>query len=67
MSTIKFDKTENEELEFLTPVDVAKILGCSEQTARRLFNRDDFPSIRVGILHRILKSEFIKWSQGNSK
>ncbi len=55
------NKNKNEELVFLTPMDVAKIIGCSVPTARKLFYREDFPAIKVGKNFKVLKSEFIKW------
>ena len=42
-------------------MDVAKIIGCSIPTARKLFYRNDFPAIKVGKNLKVLKSEFIKW------
>ena len=55
------NENKNEELVFLTPMDAAKIIGCSIPTARKLFYRDDFPAIKVGKNLKVLKSEFIKW------
>ena len=40
---------------FLSVKDVATIMGISIPTARRLFEKRDFPAIRVG--RRILVSE----------
>ena len=54
--------TEKEdELVFLTPMDVAKIIGCSVQAARELFYREDFPTIKVGKNFKVMKSAFIDW------
>ena len=54
--------TEKEdELVFLTPMDVSKIIGCSVQAARELFYRDDFPTIKVGKNFKVMKSAFIDW------
>lgn len=55
------NENKNDEFAFLTPMDVAKIIGCSVPTARKLFHRDDFPAIKVGKNLKVLKSEFIKW------
>ncbi len=55
------NENKNDEFVFLTPMDVAKIIGCSVPTARKLFYRDDFPAIKVGKNLKVLKSEFIKW------
>ena len=53
-------KTE-EEIVFLTPMDVSKIIGCSVQAARELFYREDFPTIKVGKNFKVMKSAFIDW------
>ena len=55
-------ETKNEqEIEFLTPMDVAKLMGCSIPTARKLCYRDDFPSLRIGKDLEVLKSSFVEW------
>lgn len=51
----------NDELVFLTPMDVSKIIGCSVQAARELFYRDDFPTIKIGKNYKVMKSAFIDW------
>ena len=53
-------KTEDEII-FLTPMDVSKIIGCSVQAARELFYREDFPTIKVGKNFKVMKSAFIDW------
>ena len=40
--------SEDEDLVFLTPMDVAEVMGCSIPTARQLFYREDFPALKVG-------------------
>ena len=55
------NENDNDELVFLTPMDVAKAMGCSIPAARQLFHRPDFPSIKVGKNFKVLKSAFIKW------
>ena len=50
-----------DELVFLTPMEVSKIIGCSVQAARELFYRDDFPTIKVGKNYKVMKSAFIDW------
>ena len=50
-----------EELVFLTPMDVSKIIGCSVQAARELFYREDFPTIKVGKNFKVMKSAFVDW------
>ena len=54
-------KTE-EEIVFLTPMDVSKIIGCSVQAARELFYREDFPTIKVGKNYKVMKSAFARWA-----
>lgn len=54
--------SEDEELVFLTPMDVAEVMGCSIPTARQLFYREDFPAIKVGKNLKVLKSAFITWA-----
>lgn len=61
---IKKEITElkaDDELVFLTPMDVSKIIGCSVQAARELFYREDFPTIKVGKNFKVMKSAFIDW------
>ncbi len=50
-----------DELVFLTPMEVSKIIGCSVQAARELFYREDFPTIKVGKNLKVMKSAFIDW------
>lgn len=52
---------DEEDLVFLTPMDVSKIIGCSVQAARELFYREDFPTIKVGKNFKVMKSAFIDW------
>ncbi len=52
---------ENDELVFLTPMDIAKAMDCSVPTARSLFYREDFPTIKVGKNFKVMKSAFIDW------
>ena len=58
---IKEEIATEEEIVFLTPMDVAKIIGCSVQAARELFYREDFPTIKVGKNFKVMKSAFIDW------
>ena len=61
---IKKEITElkaDDELVFLTPMDVSKIIGCSVQAARELFYREDFPTIKVGKNFKVMKPAFIDW------
>ena len=50
-----------DELVFLTPMEVSKVIGCSVQAARELFYREDFPTIKVGKNYKVMKSAFIDW------
>ena len=50
-----------DELVFLTPMEVSKIIGCSVQAARELFYREDFPTIKIGKNYKVMKSAFIDW------
>ena len=64
IENINTETVENEkadELVFLTPKDVAEAMGCSLPTARTLFHRKDFPSLKVGKNFKVLKSAFIQW------
>ena len=54
-------ENENNELEFLTPMDVAKAMGCSVPMACALFYRADFPALKNGKNYKVLKSAFLKW------
>lgn len=50
------------EIDFLTPMDVAKMMHCSIPTARQFFYRPDFPAIKVGKNLKVMKSAFVKWA-----
>lgn len=47
---------------FYTTKDVARCLGCSIPTARQLFYRADFPTIKVGKNLKVSKDAFEKWA-----
>ena len=53
----------DEPLKFLNTKDVAKALGCSLPTARRIMSRQDFPLIRVGKNMKVSNAAFLKWSE----
>jgi hypothetical protein len=55
--------TNEEEVVFLTPKDVSEMMNCSLVSARQLFHRKDFPSIRIGKNFKVMKSAFIKWCE----
>ena len=50
---------DNGKIKFLNVKDVARIMGISVPTARKLFDKRDFPAIRAG--RRILVSEEAFW------
>ena len=53
-------ENENDELVFLTPMDIAKAMDRSVPTARSLFYRDNFPGLKIGKNYKVLKSAFLK-------
>lgn len=53
----------DEDVVFITPKDVAEMMNCSLVSARQLFHRKDFPSIRIGKNFKVMKSAFIKWCE----
>lgn len=42
--------------------DVARILGCSIPTARKIMQRPDFPLVMVGRKMTVLKSALEEWA-----
>ena len=61
ITEVNIPEKKEEEIVFLTPMDVAKIIGCSVQAARELFYREDFPTIKVGKNFKVMKSVFVDW------
>ena len=53
----------DEQIKFLNTKDVAKALGCSLPTARRIMRRQDFPLIRVGKNMKVSNAAFQKWAE----
>ena len=51
------------DIKFLGTKDVAKALGCSLPTARRIMRRPDFPLIRCGKNMRVSLQAFERWSE----
>ncbi len=47
---------------FYNTKDVARLLGCSIQTAREVMYRKDFPLIRVGKNLKVQKTAFETWA-----
>ena len=53
---------KNDELTiFYSTADVAKCMQCSIATARQLFYRPDFPTIKVGKNLKVSKQAFELW------
>lgn len=50
------------EIVFLSTKEVAKALGCSLPTARKIMRRPDFPLIRCGKNMRVSYDAFMKWA-----
>lgn len=53
----------DDQIKFLNTKDVAKALGCSLPTARRIMRRQDFPLIRVGKNMKVSNTAFLKWAE----
>lgn len=53
----------NEDLQFLTPKDIAEALRCSLPTARDIMHRLDFPLINHGRKMLVEKSAFLEWAR----
>ena len=47
--------------EFYNTKDVADMMGCSIATARQLFYRSDFPTLKVGKNLKVSKQAFENW------
>lgn len=55
--------TENSEnLEFLSTVDVARLMNISCPTSRSLFMRTDFPALKIGKNYKVERRAFEKWA-----
>ena len=54
----------NEELEFLSTVQVAKIIGCSVPTARAMLlsTSNNCPTIKLGKNYKVERRAFEKWA-----
>ena len=48
---------------FYTTKDVARCLNCSIPTARQLFYRSDFPTLKIGKNFKVSKAAFEKWAE----
>ena len=47
--------------EFYNTKDIANMMGCSIATARQLFYRSDFPTIKVGKNLKVSRQAFECW------
>lgn len=47
--------------EFYNTQDIANMMGCSIATARQLFYRSDFPTIKVGKNLKVSRQAFETW------
>ena len=54
---------DKNDVQFLNTKEVAKALGCSLPTARKIMRRPDFPLIRAGKNMRVSEMAFIKWAE----
>ena len=43
--------------------DIARCLNCSIPTARQLFHRADFPTLKIGKNLKVSKAAFEKWAE----
>jgi len=43
------------------PIELARVLGVQQNMGYTLVKQPDFPSIRVGNKHRIMKNSFLLW------
>lgn len=50
------------DLTFYNTKEVAEALGCSVPTARQLFHRADFPTLKIGKNFRVEKKALEKWA-----
>ena len=52
---------ENQDTIIYDVKDIARILGIHPTTARRIFNRKDFPTFKIGNRFRVEKNAFEAW------
>lgn len=50
----------------LTPEDVQKLMGIGRAGAYALFNREDFPTIRIGRRLLVSRDAFMRWLDAQS-
>jgi hypothetical protein len=51
----------------MAPGDVEKALGISYPEVLDLFHSTDFPSFKIGRLHKISRDNFLRWLNSRSK
>lgn len=51
----------------LTAEDVQKMMGIGKNAAYNLFNREDFPTIRVGRRMLVTREAFLRWLDDQSE
>ena len=60
-NAIMADVTTNSEPVVLSPMDVARILGVSKNTAYEMVHSKGFPSFKVGKQYRIRLDHLMAW------
>ncbi|MFW6015098.1 MAG: helix-turn-helix domain-containing protein [bacterium] len=60
-------QSENDLPATLRPIDVAEYLGINEPKAYELFNRHDFPSLKIGQRWIVTKKAFLKFLKFESQ
>lgn len=63
--TFKVIKDEQELPLVLTPMDVAKVLGVSRNTAYEVVHSKGFPAFKVGNQYRIQRDKLFQWMDEN--
>ena len=53
--------------EFLTVKDVQEILNIGRSKAYEIFGSKDFPSIKIGTVYRVSRTDFDEWCKQQQK
>lgn len=65
MQIKKTTKTWDDVPHIITPKDFAEVVGIGENTAREIFNREDFPRIKgTGVKQLVDKESAMWWTKG---
>ena len=48
----------------MTPVDIAKVLGISRNTAYEVVHSKGFPAFKIGNQYRVQRDKFFLWLDG---